>query len=77
MLENMEEVIRSFASTEEGKMFLAWIFKQANLDDFSITGETSKDYYLLGRQSLANDIRNELKKYAIDSYCAIVREIEI
>ena len=70
----MEETIRAFAGTEAGKEFLIWIFEKANLDDFSISGDIQKDYYLLGRQSLANEIREEIKKYAIDDYISIVKE---
>ncbi len=73
--DDIESFIRSVVSTKEGKDFITYIFQTANLDDYSISCDIQKDYYFLGRQSLANDIRNLVKQYNFDEYLNIEKEI--
>lgn len=73
--DDIESFIRSVVSTKDGKDFITYIFQTANLDDYSISCDIQKDYYFLGRQSLANDIRNLVKQYNFDEYLNIEKEI--
>ena len=73
--DDIESFIRSIVSTKDGKDFITYIFQMANLDDYSISCDIQKDYYFLGRQSLANDIRNLVKQYNFDEYLNIEKEI--
>ena len=73
--DDIENFVRAIAPTDEGKKFLAYIFQTANLDDYSISCDIQKDYYFLGRQSLANDIRNLIKQYSFNDYLEILKTV--
>ena len=73
---DIESFVRSIFPTEDGRNLAEYIFDIANLDDFSISCDIQKDYFLLGRQSLANDIRSLIKQYCFDAYLDIEKEIQ-
>lgn len=72
---NIQDVIKSLADCEDFQDFLIWIFKISEMEDMSITGEMQKDYYFLGRQSLAREIETVLKENELQAYQKILEKI--